>query len=173
MLSFFLGNTKYIYLNSGNASATSSGFWNNTTPTSTLISLGTNDNVTGNGDNIIAYCFAEVKGYSKFGSFTGNGSDNGTFIYTGFKPAWFMYKKTNTTDNWYMLDNKRNTFNPEDKYFDANTSDAEATFTFCDFLSNGIKMRSSSGNGSGDTYIYMAFAENPLVGTNNIPTTAR
>jgi hypothetical protein len=173
VLSFFLGNTKYIYLNSGNASATSSGFWNNTTPTSTLISLGTNDNVTGNGDNIIAYCFAEVKGYSKFGSFTGNGSDNGTFIYTGFKPAWFMYKKTNTTDNWYMLDNKRNTFNPEDKYFDANTSDAEATFTFCDFLSNGIKMRSSSGNGSGDTYIYMAFAENPFVTSTQIPTTAR
>jgi hypothetical protein len=132
-----------------------------------------NQNLNANTLRYIAYCFHSVKGFSKFGSFTGNGSADGTFVYTGFKPSWFMYKKTNTTDNWYMLDNKRNTFNPEDKYFDANTSDVEDTFTFCDFLSNGIKFRSSSANGSGDTYIYMAFAENPFVSSTQIPTTAR
>ena len=172
-----LGNTKYIYLNGTGASATYSGFWNNTTPTSTLISLGTDDNVTGSGDNIIAYCFAEVKGFSKFGSYTGNGSADGTFVYTGFKPAWLMIKCTSSgTTQWRMYDDKRDTYNPVYKELNANTSDAEnASTRYHDFLSNGFKMRDTNinTNGSGSTYIYMAFAENPLVTSGGTPTTAR
>ena len=171
-----LGATKYILLNSTDGSATVTS-WNNTEPTSSVFSVGTLNGVNSSSTDYIAYCFAEKPGFSKFGSYTGNGSADGTFVYTGFKPAWVMVKRSNNTQGWYMLDNKRNTFNPEDKYLEANDSDAEATFTFCDFLSNGFKARvDNTGTGfnfSGDTYIYMAFAESPLVGTNNIPATAR
>ena len=123
------------------------------------------------------YCFAEVKGFSKFGSYTGNGSTDGTFIYTGFKPAFLIVKRTDNINNWTMYDNKRaNSFNEITHTLIANASDAEATSTTdddCDFLSNGVKMRCSNNgsNGSGATYIYMAFAEEPLVGDN--PATAR
>ena len=174
-----LGNTKSIYLNQTNSADTSVQFWNNTSPTSSVFTVGNNSisNRAVGGSTYIAYCFAEKKGFSKFGSYIGNGSADGTFVYTGFKPAWVMVKRSNNTQGWYMLDNKRNTFNPEDKYLEANDADAEATFTFCDFLSNGFKARvDNTGTGfnfSGDTYIYMAFAENPLVGTNNTPATAR
>ena len=162
---------KFLYLSGTNAS-TDLNLFQDTAPTSSVFYLSGDGNINGT-ENIIAYCFAEKKGYSKFGSFTGNGNADGAFVYTGFKPAWVMYKKTNSADNWYMLDNKRNEFNVVNKYFDANTSDAEATFTFSDFLSNGIKFRDASANGSGDTYIYMAFAENPFVTSGGIPTTAR
>jgi hypothetical protein len=121
------------------------------------------------------YAFHSVKGYSKFGEYTGNGNADGTFVYTGFKPAFVIVKRTDSTGGWIMYDNKRNTFNPEDKFLYSNTNDAEATFASFDFLSNGFKAKSTSTvtNASGGTYIYMAFAENPLVGTNNIPATAR
>ena len=173
-----LGNTKYIYLNTTGASATYSGFWNNTTPTSTLISLGTDDNVTGNGDSIIAYCFAEVKGFSKFGSYIGNGNANGTFVYTGFKPAFFLGKNSsNASENWFIFDNKRDTFNTAYRQLFPNTSGLEATNTAqnIDILSNGFKMRSVEArfNESGSTMIYMAFAENPFVLTDGTPVTAR
>ena len=124
----------------------------------------------------IAYCFHSVKGFSKFGSYTGNGSTDGTFIYTGFKPAFVMFKRTDSTSNWTMLDTKRSEFNLMKKEFYANLANSEAeNGRDIDCLSNGIKIRSSSTeiNGSGATYIYMAFAEQPLVGTNNVPATAR
>ena len=128
-------------------------------------------------DNNIGYVFAEKKGFSKFGGYTGNGSTNGTFVYTGFKPAFVMIKCTSSgTTQWRMYDDKRDTYNPVYKELNANTSDAEnASTRYHDFVSNGFKMRDTNvnTNGSGSTYIYMAFAENPLVGTNNIPTTAR
>jgi hypothetical protein len=172
-----LGNTKYIYLNTTGASATYSGYWNDTTPTSTLISLGTDDNVTGNGDNIIAYCFAEIKGFSKFGSYTGNGSTDGTFVYTGFKPAWVLMKVTSTTDSWLLMDNKRDTYNQVINQLEPNASNAASdnTARAMDFLSNGFKFRSNNtqNNASGATYIYAAFAENPFVSSTLIPTTAR
>jgi len=170
-----IGNTAGLALNTTGGSDTNSGFFNNTSPTSTVFTVGDGSTVNTSSGTYIAYCFAEVKGYSKFGSYTGNGSTNGTFIYTGFKPAFFIVKCSNTTFNWVVEDNKRNTFNVVDKYLLPNTSDAEGTLTLVDFLSNGIKMRTTdnSHNGSGNTYIYMAFAENPLVGTNNVPTTAR
>ena len=172
-----LGNGHYMNLNAAGGSSATSTHWNNTTPTSSVFSIGTSNQVNVSSTDFIAYCFADVKGYSKFGSYTGNGNANGTFVYTGFKPAWVMVKRSNNTQGWYMLDNKRNTFNPEDKYLEANDSDAEATFTFCDFLSNGFKARvDNTGTGfnfSGDTYIYMAFAEEPFVTSTGVPTTAR
>ena len=144
--------------------------WNSTAPTSTTISIGTDSGVNRSSSNYIAYCFAEIKGYSKFGSYTGNGNANGKFVHTGFKPAFFMVKRTNSSGNpWLINDNKRDTFNFCRKNLSANASDAEVDVTSesgtWDLLSNGVKMRNSgtSLNGNGDTYIYMAFAENPFV----------
>ena len=172
-----LGNTKALDLNGTGAATTDTGFWENTTPTSTVFTTGNGNGYTtgGSTDDYIAYCFAEVKGYSKFGSYTGNGSTDGTFVYTGFKPAFVIIKCSNDTFNWIVEDNKRNNFNVVDKYLLPNTSATEGTLGLVDFLSNGIKIRTTdnSHNGSGNTYIYMAFAEQPLVGTNNVPATAR
>jgi hypothetical protein len=123
----------------------------------------------------IAYCFAEKKGFSKFGSYTGNGSTDGTFIYTGMKPAFVLAKNTNDTSNWWMYDNKRLGYNVLNYGLHPNLTNVEWTDQNIDLLSNGFKMRSTSNttNGSGDTFIFMAFAEEPLVGTNNITATAR
>jgi hypothetical protein len=150
-----------------------------TVPTSSVFSLGSAPNANASGSPMIAYCFAEVKGFSKFSSYTGNGSTNGTFVYTGFKPAFVMIKRDFAGYDWLMFDNKRqNTFNVIDDFLYANISVAEVTGNAnqaIDFVSNGFKCRGTGGstNGSGGTFIYMAFAENPLVGTNNVPTTAR
>ena len=125
---------------------------------------------------MIGYAFAEKVGYSKFGSYTGGGSSF-PFIYTGFKPAWVMVKVTNDGDNWHIIDNKRDSFNTMDSHLFANLNTAETTSSSYNFdmLSNGFKPRSTNNafNASGKPYIYMAFAEQPLVGTNNIPSTAR
>jgi len=169
-----LGATKVVYLDLSTASETYSTNWNDTEPTSSVFSLGT-AGTNSSSSTYIAYCFAEKKGYSKFGSYTGNGNADGTFIYTGFKPAFIMLKPTSTTGNWFILDNKRSSFNVMDKYIRANLSNAEATFSMMDFVSNGVKIitSDSSINGSGVSYIYMAFAENPFVTSGGIPTTAR
>jgi len=138
--------------------------------------------INGSGNSMIAYCFADVKGYSKFGSYTGNGSSpNGPFIYTGFKPAFVIIKSSTVSgiSRWLMKDNKRNTYNVVANNLIADVASVENTDDndYVDFLSNGFKITalstSANTNNSGQTYIYMAFAENPLVGTNNIPTTAR
>lgn len=173
-----LGNTNYVHLNATDASASSSTVWNNTTPTSSVFTVGTAVNCNDNGGTFIAYCFAEVKGFSKFGSYTGNGSTDGTFVYTGFKPAFVIIKQTSSAgEGWEMGDNKRSTYNVITTFLRANSSAAESTNTDrqYDFVSNGIKMRGSHGstNGSGSTYIYMCFAENPFVSATAIPTTAR
>ena len=139
-------------------------------PTSSVLNLIANNDTNGSGDNIIAYCFAEKKGFSKFGSFVSNNTSDNAFIYTGFKPAFLIAKSTTSTNNWVMFDNKRNTFNAVDKKLYPDLSNSEDTEADWDFLSNGLKLRAGYG---ANTYIYMAFAENPLVGTNNIPTTAR
>ena len=170
-----LGNGTAIRLNLNEASFSTSGRWNNTSPTSSVFSLGTATVINASGENYIAYCFAEKKGFSKFGSYTGNGSTDGTFVYTGMRPAFVMIKRTDTANVWHMIDNKRNTFNTVDKVLFAEDSSAEATSgsNQVDFLSNGFKARNSGSqiNASGGTYIYMAFAEEPLVGDN--PCTAR
>ena len=157
----------------------------NTTDTKSDLS-GTSGSITastfsnygwGSSDNMVCYCFAEKKGFSKFGSYTGNGSTDGTFVYTGFKPAFVMGKATSGTENWFMNDNKRLGYNDKNLRLYPNLSNAEGTSTDInmDIFSNGFKLNSTNANsnGSGITYIYMAFAESPLVGTNNIPATAR
>jgi hypothetical protein len=167
--------TDYIVLNKTDAKGTVAAVWNSTIPTSTVFSLGSNLAVNQSSATQIAYCFAEVKGYSKFGSYTGNGSTNGTFIYTGFKPAFIMHKRTDSTGEWFIFDSKRIGYNAENYRLIANTTDSEADPGEYDILSNGVKIRFTSGNvnASGGTYIYMAFAENPFVSSTLIPTTAR
>jgi hypothetical protein len=170
-----IGNS-YLVLNSTAASATSANFMNNTAPTSSVFTVG--DPTWWSQSPFIAYCFAEVKGYSKFGSYTGNGSADGTFVYTGFKPAFVIIKQTSSSgEGWEMADDVRSTYNVISTFLRGNSDAAESTNTDrqFDFLSNGIKMRGSHGstNGSGATYIYMCFAENPFVTSGGIPVTAR
>jgi len=170
-----LGNTNALKLNLDTATEATVYYWNNTSPTSSTFSLGSGSEANTDAEGNIAYCFAEKKGYSKFGSYTGNGNADGPFIYTGFKPAFVLIKAFSRTHNWPMLDNKRSTTNVVTKRIDANLDIVEATDNFVDFCSNGIKIRNSyaSFNGSGETYIYMAFAEQPFVTSTGVPATAR
>tara|TARA_R110000803_G_scaffold126244_1_gene193717 strand:+ start:657 stop:1688 length:1032 start_codon:yes stop_codon:yes gene_type:complete len=169
-----LGATKNLSLDSTNAAATQSSRWNNTEPTTSVFSLGNSGATNNNGNTYIAYCFAEKKGYSKFGSYTGNGNADGTFVYTGFKPAFLIIKKTNAAKNWFLHDDKRLGYNPSNSYVNPNLSAAEYAGTDLDIVSNGFKMKSTGGghNENGHTYIYMAFGQS-LVGSNNVPCTAR
>ena len=171
------GNNKYISINSTDAVATDTASWNNTAPTSSVFSVGASDANNKNTNNIIAYCYAEKKGYSKFGSYIGNGNANGRFVYTGFKPAFVLIKNiTDAGELWEMFDNKRIGYNPKNHRLYASTNDAEDTSAErLDLLSNGFKIRTTGShvNESGDTMIYMAFAENPIIGSNNIPATAK
>ena len=175
-----MGATKNLYLDLTNAENTASNTFNNVAPTSTFLNVNDSVGVNESGDNHIAYCFAEKKGYSKFGSYTGNSSTDGTFVYTGFKPSFVIYKGfsgANTADNWEMADNKRSPFNGVENVLYPNLNNLEGTgvTTRMDLLSNGFKMRTSGSdyNNSSASYIYMAFAENPIVGSNNVPATAR
>jgi len=160
-------STEYMYLNETFAGQANldDRFGNNTTvtlPSSTVLTLGTNNDVNGtSGSTYIAYCFAEIEGYSKFGSYTGNGSTDGTFVYTGFRPAFVLVKDTGVAD-WDIQDTTRSPFNPSVVRLWANLSSAEVTSTYdIDFLSNGFKLRSTNPdtNSNGDTKIYMAFAD--------------
>ena len=139
-------------------------FGTSVTIDSTKFSLGDYNGSNGNGDNMISYCFSEVAGYSKFGSYTGNGSTDGTFVFTGFRPAFILWKpSTQASTDWVILDNKRDTFNVADAYLLANTNAAEGDLDLMDILSNGFKLRQVSGNNeSGQTIIYLAFAESPF-----------
>jgi hypothetical protein len=157
----------YMYLNQTNAQAIGTTVWNSTAPTSSVFSLGIDTTANSNGATQIAYCWAEIAGFSKFGSYTGNGSTDGAFIYTGFRPKYLMFKRTDTGGagfDWYIVDTVRNTYNASGTSLWANLSDAEISGTFIDILSNGFKFRGTSTgyNGSGATYIYSAFAENPF-----------
>ena len=146
-------------------------------PTSTVFKVGSNNSNNGSGDAIIAYCFHSVKGFSKFGSYTGNGSTDGTFVYTGFKPAWIMIKQiSGSGTSWNIWDNKRLGYNIKNYQLEANTSVVENTSLERMLLcSNGFKCLTDNAqiNGSGNTYIYMAFAESPFTTSTGIPTTAR
>ena len=161
-----LGATKHLALEATQAEGTASSVFNNTEPTSTVFSIGTDNGSNKSGDSHVAYCFAEVKGYSKFGSYTGSGNADGAFIYTGFKPAFVLLKVSSTTNNWNMFDDKRPGFNEIDQRLFPNLSDAEQDGTAAvDFLSNGFKFRNTNDNynASSATYIYMAFAKAPFV----------
>ena len=166
----------YLILQGTFAKNSQAGLWNNQYPSSTVFGIANDFWVNSASTNYLAYCFAEKQGYSKFGKYVGNGSTNGTFVYTGFKPAFVILKRTNTTSNWIIMDNKRNTFNEMESRLFPNLANAEQTQSTygLDFLSNGFKLRDtvSQSNGSSSTYIYMAFAENPFV-AGGIPTTAR
>jgi hypothetical protein len=172
-------NDKKLKLNTTDAESTTNE-WGDTDPTSTVYSIHTGGDGTTNhsSDKIIAYCFAEKKGYSKFGSYTGNGNADGPFVYTGFKPAWVLIKVTSTTNDWEIHDNKRQPFNEMNAILQPNLSDAETPSSQnrqTDFLSNGFKLRNGNtqNNLSGGSFIYMAFAESPFVNSNGIPNNAR
>jgi hypothetical protein len=156
-------SNKLMQLNTTSAEATDTNVWNNTNPTSNVFSIGT---YWSSGDDVISYCFAEVPGYSAFGSYTGNGSTDGVFIYLGFRPRYVLIKRTNTTENWHVMDTSRNPYNYMDLSLYPNLSNAEVATSghAIDFVSNGIKMRNSNTgyNASGSTYIYAAFAESPF-----------
>jgi hypothetical protein len=157
----------FLYLDSTDAQQTATNFFNDTAPTSSVFTIGTDAQTNGNTNNLIAYCFAEKKGYSKMGSYTGNGNADGTFVYTGFKPAFVMIKSTSDTDNWNIHDSVRNEFNLTDNILYPNLNNAEGnpSVLSMDLLSQGFKLRGTDGgtNGSGVSYIYMAFAESPFV----------
>jgi hypothetical protein len=176
-LSASLGDyTRFITLNSTSAvSGPGNVVFQGSAFTSSVFNVGTSAGSNGSGQNYIAYCFADVQGYSKFGIYTGNGNADGTFVYTGFKPAFVMTKRTNTTGNWQMHDAVRDIDNEVEKRLYPNVNNAELTSDFADFTANGFKLRNtgSDTNASGSTYIYMAFAENPFVTSTGIPTTAR
>ena len=148
---------------------------------STVFEVNTYVDQNTSSKNYVAYCFAEKQGYSKFGSYTGNGDGNntsadGTFVYTGFKPSWVMVKASTVAQSWTIFDNKRDNYNVADKFLYANTTDAETTgYDATDFLSNGFKLRKNLNgtNDSDQTFIYMAFAEHPFVSSKGVPTTAR
>ena len=173
-----VGWTKYLELDTTDAAATGSSHWGNQDPTSTTVGLGTITNTAGNTYDYVMYAFHSVQGFSKFGSYVGNGNTNGSFIYTGFKPAWVMVKQSNTARNWQIFDNKRDGYNVDYMpRLKADTSDAETASSGAsmDFVSNGFKLRTdqTGANQSGGTYLYMAFAENPFTTSTGIPTTAR
>jgi len=158
-----LGNN-YLELNKTNDSFSSSIYFNNTAPTSSVFSVGTVGSTNASGDDFIAYCLHSVEGYSKMGAYTGNGNTEGQYIYTGFRPAYVLIKQSSANgNNWSVHDNKRDVDNVVNTRLLASTTGAETTFTTLDFLSNGFKLRTTGTayNGNGSTYIYMAFAEMP------------
>ncbi len=182
-----MGNTKYLTLDT-DAAASVFNDWDNTTPTSSVYSVGGDGGYTPTNTNnteYVAYVFADVQGFSKFGSYVGNGSGtsdgtfDGPFVYLGFKPAWVLIKRASYSagDGWVLFDNKRQTYNYNQNKLNPASTAAEsgAVYDAVDFLSNGFKARTGRAgvNASGSTYIYAAFAENPFVTSTGIPTTAR
>ena len=172
-----LGNTKQLELNNGvDATSASSAYYNNTSPTSSVFSVGTADS-TNDAANMIAYCFAEKTGYSKFGTYIGNGNADGPFVYTGFKPAFLLIKSYAGGDDWWGLsDNKRQTSVNDGTRGNLlpNSNAVEGTLAI-DYLSNGFKLRNTNTGTNGNNswyYVYMAFGQS-LVGSNNVPCTAR
>ena len=170
------GNTHAQFLNTTSAKDAASTYFQDTTPTSSVFSIGTDTHVN-DTQNYVAYCFAEKKGYSKFGSYTGNGNADGTFVYTGFKPAFVIAKNSGASEGWSLFDNKRSTSgaNIIDDFLVPSSSEAEISQNVCDFVSNGFKFRHVDGkyHNSGGSYIFMAFAENPFVTSGGVPATAR
>ena len=169
--------TDGLTLNENEATDDDAGYWNDTDPTSSVFSVGTNNNTNGDSDAMIAYLFAEKQGFSKFGTYTGNGNADGAFVYTGFRPAMIITKRTDGTDHWTLWDNKRES-NPNNNVLYPSLSDAESTSDSsypADLLSNGVKWRGTSTgmNASGANYVFIAFAEAPFVNSNGVPCNAR
>ena len=171
-----MGATKFAYLDLTDIFDTGSTEWNNTEPTTSVFSLGTHGTVNYSTGTYIAYVWTAIQGFSKFGSYTGNGNADGPFINLGFRPAFFLIKNTaNASSEWRIYDNKRDTFNEVDNNLQTHVGDAEASSGDMDFCSNGVKLRSSDGNVNQDGYahIFMAFSEAPLVNSKGVPCNAR
>jgi len=170
--------TDYLTLNTTNATGDQSSRWNDTAPTSTLISIGSDSSVSQSGESMLMLAWSEKQGFSKFGSYEGNGNADGPFVYTGFRPAFIMLKRSDSTGGWYMYDIKRPGRNNENGYLQANSASAEDTnsgnFGF-DILSNGFKLRGTYAtvNASGGTFVYMAWADQPFVNSEGEPANAR
>ena len=170
-----MGATHHLRLNTNVAQVDEAEVWNDTEPTSTVFSVGSSGAPNGDGDAHIAYCFAEIPGYSKFESYIGNNNADGPFIYTGFKTAMVIIKRIDDADNWVIYDNKRDGFNGDTHALFPNNSDGQTTDVDIDLLSNGFKIVRASGrvNANGGSFIYMAFAEQPFVTSTGVPATAR
>jgi len=171
-------NNKYQRLEQAGGLGSGSAFWNDTAPTTSTISLGNSGGVNSNGQTYIAYIFADIKGFSKMGSYSGNSSADGTFVYTGFSPAFVMFKASASSESWQIYDIERTPNNALGEYLNPNNNSAAGNnLNFVDYLSNGFKLRSADGGvNSGQLYTYMAFASNPFVATSGsdaIPVTAR
>jgi len=165
-----------IQLNGGGPDYASLGYWNNTAPSSTLVSFGTGSGANQSGSLFVAYCFIDIQGYSKFGYYKGNGNADGAFTYTGFRPAFLMVGRTDGIGgDVYLWDNERPGYNVVDLTLAANSTMADYTATEIDILSNGFKLRTTNGetNGPGANIIYMAFAESPFVNSSGVPSNAR
>jgi hypothetical protein len=167
-----IANTHAQYLNEDFANTDSDTFWNDTDATSSVFTLGADN--SWNGTNIF-YVWTSIQGFSKFGTYTGNGNADGTFVHTGFRPAFVMIKNESADHSWRLMDNKRTGINPSNSAFDANSVAAEYTNNDIDLLSNGFKIKETDGdtNESGQAMIYMAFAEAPFVNSNGVPNNAR
>jgi hypothetical protein len=168
-----IGNGRRLFLDTSGAESTTSDAWNSTSPTTSVFSVGTNTGTNKSGDALIAYCFAEKKGFSKFGKYFGNGSANGTFVYTGFQPGLVIVKDRDS-NQWQMFDSKRGV-NGAMGFVYPDSSEAETATVPMDIVSNGFKFRDASGarNGNGEQFTYLAIAEHPLVSSNGVPATAR
>ena len=172
-----IGATKTLALQNNSTPDDDANYHGDTEPTSSVFTIGSNGDVNDNGETFIAYLFAEKQGFSKFGSYIGNGQADGTYVHLGFSPAWIMRKKTSGTENWTIHDNKRDTHNVTFKRLLANDNGAEydSASNQVDLLSNGFKCRANNDGGNADDgqYIYMAFAEQPFVTSTGVPATAR
>ena len=177
-----LGTSYYLNLDSTSAKiSNNSHSWDGSIPSATTIPIrGSGTQVNGSGESYIAYCFSPIQGFSKFGYYDGDGSQDGAYVHLGFKPAFLMVKGFAGTDDWIMMDNKRSGYNSENEYLDANNNSAESDGGGnIDFLSNGFKIRSSfsslnwSSGSSDGSYLYVAFAEHPFVTSTGVPCTAR
>jgi len=173
-----MGNNTYMHLETTNAGLSpSTNQFQATTPTSSVFSIGTADGVNKNTSTIICYTFAPVQGFSKAGTYEGNGNADGPFLWCGFRPAWVMMKAVDRADDWFILDNKRETYNPRTTRLQPNKTNAEDSVASLatDFVSNGFKLRGATAqyNTADETYVYMAFAEAPFVNSNGVPCNAR
>ena len=171
-----LGGTKYLNIGSTAAVASDLGGyerWNSTDPTSSVFSTGPSPTTDGSGATILNFLWAGKQGFSKFGSYEGNGAADGIFVYTGFRPAFVMTKSVDSTSPWEIFDNKREGYNKDNDALLANDTTVEATTDQMDILSNGFKMRVAGDPNVAETYIYMAFAEAPFVNSNGVPCNGR
>jgi len=173
---YYGDNTDYLILNSYGASIDNAAWWNDTSPSSTVFTVNTDHAVNADGEAYIAYAFAEKQGFSKFGEYFGNANVNGTFVYTGFKPAFILFKANAAGQSWRVMNAEVSPTNPADAaHVVESNSEIEVTSStlYCDFLSNGFKHRATGLSNTGTTIIYAAFAEQPLVTSTGVPATAR